>query len=342
MWMVFALASALFVSLLTPLMLRPLLHRYGIVDVPNERSSHSRPVLRALGLAPLLAVATGSLTLLSIGPLSLERGPLVIFLVVTFSAGILGLTEDVRGLPVRVRAGVQLLIGVAGGVLLLMVTGQFDWILLACPIAIAGYINVANFMDGINAVSGMHGAIVGVAYALIGVLVDSQWLMAAGLILALAFFAFLPWNVLGSGAFLGDVGSYLLGAGVATIGVIALAFGAPFLAVVGPLMIYLGDTAITLIRRIARGERWYAAHRSHVYQRLTDLGLNHYQAAALVSGATLLTAVMGLLSVGRSEFAVVALAGAMVVVTVGYIASPRVIGLKRKPEAGIDREVSAL
>ena len=63
-------------------------------------------------------------------------------------------------------------------------------------VAIAVYINAANFMDGVDGMSGLHGFVVGLTYATIGAMVGAPWLVAGGAMLAAAFLGFLPWNVL--------------------------------------------------------------------------------------------------------------------------------------------------
>ncbi len=72
--------------------------------------------------------------------------------------------------------------------------------------------------------------------------------------------------------FLGDVGSYLLGASIAALAVAGFLSGVYVEYVLSPILVYAADTGYTLLRRIKAGERWYASHREHVYQRLTDVG----------------------------------------------------------------------
>ena len=75
--------------------------------------------------------------------------------------GSIGLVEDVRGIPTRRRAFLQAGVGLTGATAIVAVSGAPSiWILLGA-VAIAVYINAANFMDGIDGMSGMHGVVVG-------------------------------------------------------------------------------------------------------------------------------------------------------------------------------------
>jgi UDP-GlcNAc:undecaprenyl-phosphate GlcNAc-1-phosphate transferase len=134
---------------------------------------------------------------------------------------------------------------------------------------IAAYINVANFMDGIDGISSLHGVVVGGSFVVIGGVWAADWMMVTGAVLVASFLGFLPWNVLRKRTFLGDSGSYLLGGGVAGTAVAAVISGIPPLAALSPLALYVGDTGITLLRRVRAGEVWHEPHRSHVYQRLS-------------------------------------------------------------------------
>ena len=326
MLLTFSVALALLVSLAAPLRIKPMLQRLEVIDVPNERSSHSRPVIRGVGLAPLLAVAAAFAVLLLGGPHNGALGPLTVIVMVALAAGLLGWLEDWLGLRVAVRAGGQLVIGLAGAGALVSLAGSAWWLVPILGVCIAGYINVANFMDGINGISGFHGVVAGAAFAIIGGLGNVSWMVPAGLIIGAAFLGFLPWNLMQDGMFLGDVGSYLLGGSLAAVAVAALVSGVPILAVVGPLAIYLADSSVTLVRRIVRGEPWYVAHRTHVYQRLTDLQLSHIQVSFVVTIATMMTAASGLLVLESLELWPISVAFLLATVAL-YLSSGRIFSL---------------
>ena len=329
---IFALAFVL--GALLPFAVRPILHRYNMVDVPNERSSHTAPTYRGMGLA------TAAATLLAFVAATLfgwtYRSSESLQLAVTIAAAILcalalGWMEDIRGVSIVRRAGLQLVIGVLVSVSFATVQGTNILLLILGAIFIAGYINVANFMDGINGISGAHGLVAGLAYALTGWMVNLPWLALAGVAVAGAFAAFLPWNVRpGKNVFLGDAGSYVLGAALGTLAVGAWFADVPFLLAFAPLMTYLADAGTTLFRRFMAGEQWYKPHRTHTYQRLTDVGFSHLGSTAVVTGTTILVWV--LLAFASDLYAagsVVATVGVVLValaVLVVYLRMPQLFG----------------
>ncbi len=317
-------AVAFLASLLLPFAFIPLLRRLGVVDVPNERSSHTKTVIRGVGATIAAGVLLGLGTSLVTGYVPVDRSLVLLLMGVIASASLLGWVEDFRGLSVKVRFGLQLVIGAAGTTALAAALGQSFWWVPVGTLVIAGYINVANFMDGVNGISGLHGLAVGVLYAVAGVFSDQVWLIAAGTVIAAAFAAFLPWNLGRGSVFMGDVGSYLLGASIAGTAVAAFLAGVYVEYLLFPILIYLLDSFTTLVRRIWRGERWYAAHRQHVYQRLTDAGLTHLQSASVVTVATVLIGGTGLVT-GGSGWGITA-AGTLFVAAVAalYLASPRI------------------
>ncbi|MEV8337116.1 UDP-phosphate alpha-N-acetyl-D-fucosaminephosphotransferase [Leucobacter sp. NPDC077196] len=348
---------ALVGSVLLPFAVRPLLIRLGIMDVPNERSSHERPVLRGLGLAVLIAMllAGGIAVVALAGGSEAPPGWLMLLIVVIGSlcAGLLGLAEDLKGLSVAVRSALLLAIALGAAVTLLLSaqpgvslapaigggSASFAFIggsaafplWIAVPLAIyavlfiSSYINVANFMDGLNGISGFHGVIAGGAFAAAGWFVGLPWLLVAGLVLAAGFAGFLPWNLTKPGAFLGDVGSYLLGGATAITSFAALVAGVPLLATIGPMVIYFGDVAVTLVKRVRAGRRWDEPHKEHTYQRIQQLGYTHVQASAITAGATLATSILGLVSIFTSTAGAIALFAAGLVVLVLYLLLPRLL-----------------
>ncbi|WP_427019006.1 UDP-phosphate glycosyltransferase [Pseudarthrobacter sp. P1] len=300
-------ATALLASLFLPFAVKPWLVRRGVLDVPTARSSHTEPTIRGMGItvaaALLLSMAVAWLALL-LGPQEEAAGPAVVLVsaLVMAAAAVIGWIEDFRGIAIKFRAVLQLGIGLAGSLALAAaLPGQNVWWVPAGAVAVAAYINVANFMDGINGISGMHGLLVGLFYAAAGLLTGHLWLVLAGAGIAAAFAGFLPWNLSRGNVFLGDVGSYLLGASIAVTAVAAFLAKVPVEYIFSPVLIYLADTFITLIRRIASGQRWYAAHRQHAYQRLTIVGLSHLQATAVVSAATVATGLLGIVSTRAGE-----------------------------------------
>ncbi|MBG6223592.1 UDP-N-acetylmuramyl pentapeptide phosphotransferase/UDP-N-acetylglucosamine-1-phosphate transferase [Arthrobacter sp. CAN_A2] len=316
---------ALGLSLALPVVVKPLLKRWGVVDIPNDRSSHNTVVIRGMGMAVAVAILVALAVSLAIGVVAVDRSLVLVVIGMVGAASTLGWIEDFRGLSIRVRASAQLLIGVLGTIVLATtIEDSSYWWVPVGAIAVATYINAANFMDGINGISGMHGLVVGLFYSWAGVLSDQVWLTVAGLVVAAAFAGFLPWNLGRGFVFLGDVGSYLLGASIAAIAVTGLLAGVYLEYLLSPVLIYLADTFTTFLRRARRGERLSVAHRQHVYQRLTDTGLSHVQVALFVSILSVLTGAAGfVLATAPAPLAVSASLFAAAVVAL-YLYSPRI------------------
>ena len=327
MLLALCIGAAFLASLLLPFLFIPFLRRLGVLDIPNERSSHSKVIIRGVGVTIAAGVLLGTGLSLLTGLVAIDI--MLILMALIAAASLLGWIEDFRGLSVRVRAGLQLLLGIFATTALVWTMEQSYWWVPVGALAIAAYINVANFMDGVNGISGLHGIAVGVLYAVAGQLSDHVWMTVAGAVTAAAFAAFLPWNLGRGSVFMGDVGSYLLGAALSGTAVAAFLAGVNVEYLLFPVAIYLADTFSTLLRRMSRGERWYAAHRQHVYQRLTDAGLSHLQSAGIVTGCTLLTGGAGLVIAGADDVPKIVLTLFAAGVVVFYLLSPRVFGRRR-------------
>lgn len=328
-------AVTLLLSLTLPVLVKPLLQRLGIVDIPTSRSSHERPVLRGLGLAVLGAMVVGgvlAILLLSFDePGSQADVPaswvtLTCVIAIALGSGMLGFAEDLAGVSVRMRSLLLLTIAFATGLLLVLSTNMSVWlgvlIVIYAVFFVSGYINVANFMDGLNGISGFHGVLAGITFMVAGHLADMDWLIVAGALLAAGYAGFLPWNLSKPGAFLGDVGSYLLGGATAATSLFAFVNGVPLLATIGPMVMYFGDVAVTLIRRVREGKQWDEPHKEHAYQRLQQEGLSHVAASGITVAYSAVTSVLGLVSmVVAPGWRVVLFVGG-VVALVGYLLLP--------------------
>ena len=110
--------------------------------------------------------------------------------------------------------------------------------------------------------------------------------------------------------------------------------GVPVEAVLGPLALYLADTAWTLQRRIRAGERWLQAHRTHVYQRWCDAGWSHQEVTLLTGALTILLTLLGTVSLSRDLRARAAADLIGLAVLAAYLCSPamfRHLGLHSDP-----------
>ncbi len=314
---------AFFVSLLSPFVVIPSLLRHNIVDLPNGRSSHKQIAVRGVGISPTLGLLAGLGLLLFWIPTPVP-GSVFILAVTAFLAAGVGFVEDVRGIPVRIRAALQVLIGLLASIAIGLQFMQPWWLLVIFAVGMAAYINIANFMDGIDGLSGLHGVVVGCFFGILGDIQNLSWLSAAGWIVAAVFLGFIPWNLFRKGTFLGDVGSYLLGAVVAVIAALAVAAGVSALIALSPLAIYVFDTGMTLASRVLKGERWFEAHRSHSYQRLTQLGIPHLAVALIVALGMVLTGAMGLLVAEQPTLWPVLVVG-LIIVVLAYFSLPFVL-----------------
>lgn len=248
--------------------------RHRLLDLPGERRSHAVPTPRGGGLGITLALLAGVALAIAVGMLPAPAG-------LAFATGLLlvagiGWVDDHRPLSPWLRLGVQ---GLAGGVLAIgMLAMQVPWpgVLLAAA-AVPVLVNVWNFMDGIDGIATTQAMI---ALACFAVLAPAPVDTAAWAAFA-ACCGFLPFNYPRARIFLGDVGSGTLGYVLAAVGAwtasAVVADGAPQRAwvLVLPLAAFLVDASLTLAGRIARGERWWLPHVSHLYQRWARRGSGH-------------------------------------------------------------------
>ena len=191
------------------------------------------------------------------------------------------LVDDLRGLPIVWRLLGQT---AAVAVALAWMPGNAPYFAGLLPSALDAaaaavlwiwFINLFNFMDGIDGIAGTESACLGVGVAVVCLVagVDRDFAVY-GLTAAAAALGFLCWNWHPAKIFFGDVGSVPLGflLGWLLLGLAAEGLWAA--ALILPLY-YLADATITLVRRAARGEAVWRAHRAHFYQLAVQRGLSH-------------------------------------------------------------------
>lgn len=312
---------------LTPLTVA-LLRRSQILDRPSSRSSHSEPVPRGGGFALAVAAMTAAAVSTRI-----SGAPATALLVAGGTFGLIGLVEDIRGIPPAPRLALHAMAAaVALPWLTVDVTGSSLWrVVFAVGVLVwlVSFVNSFNFMDGINGISVAHALVAGTAFVIVGTTVDLPVLTVGGAILVAVALAFAPFNFPTAVCFLGDVGSYFIGAWLAVLVVIGLRAGVAPEAMLAPAGVYVLDTASTLIRRVRMGESWWQPHSSHVYQRLTRAGWSHTRTTAFVAATMLACSVLGTFSlVTPTAVRVVADAGIGVALAV-YVTMPRRVTQRR-------------
>jgi UDP-N-acetylmuramyl pentapeptide phosphotransferase/UDP-N-acetylglucosamine-1-phosphate transferase len=291
-------------AFLVALALVPLLVRFAIgrdlLDVPNSRSSHEIPTPRLGGLAVIAGVWAAA-------PLT---GGSFLFLVTATLAGVVGLLDDFVDLKFWMKAAGQ---ATAAFVLLFLApppiceaAGTFWPITLLFGVVwIVAVVNAYNFMDGIDGIAG-GTAILNALF--LAALVGTSAGLGVGLAaLAAAVGGFMLWNVSPARIFLGDSGSHFVGF---FLGAVALytepverAGGAlgPYLAFAVAAAVFapfLFDTAFTLVRRAKARKNVFAAHREHIYQRITPDPAKHRQVSNVYFAFSAVAGLAALLASG--------------------------------------------
>jgi Fuc2NAc and GlcNAc transferase len=279
--LVLAFATGVLALALTAVMARQARAR-GLLDVPNERSSHTRPTPRGGGAAivvtlslgfallaalqridvPLLAALAGGLPVAAIGFLDDRRPvPARLRLLTHFAAAIWGLAW-LGGLP-PLRFGEHVAVGGPGGFVIAM-------------LGVVWVTNLFNFMDGIDGIAASEATFMSWAAASLTGLSVAGGVQWAEVLCGASCLGFLRWNWPAAKIFMGDVGSGFLGYTLAILAVAAsradpvglwvwLILGGAFFV----------DATTTLVRRSLRREHVHLAHRSHAYQWLARRWRSH-------------------------------------------------------------------
>ncbi len=288
-----AFAVAGVVSLvLTPLAIRAAL-RLGVLDRPGEHKSHRTPTPYLGGVAIVLAVT------LAITVAALVRGEsiatltqLLGILAIALGMAATGLIDDLRGLPVVVRFGLQLAaaLGLWSLDVRVALTGE---LLIDLPLTVlwtVGITNAMNLLDNMDGLSASTATIASLWFGAIA-LVNGQFLVGAlAFAVAGAAAGFLRDNRPPARIYMGDAGSLFLGVMLASLGMllsldrgVLVAAAVPVLILTVPVL----DTALVTVARIRHGISPFQGGRDHTSHRLVRIGLPVPIAVGLIAMASL-------------------------------------------------------
>jgi len=291
-----AVVAAIICAVLIRL-LKPWLQRYALAR-PNARSSHVVPTPQGAGIAVIAA----TLLVAGVAAMLLHIGAQRTLFASTIFIALVGIADDIKPIPVLPRLLLQS--AAVGAVIFAMPTELrvapiLPLIVERGVMLVAGlwFVNLVNFMDGLDLMTAAEVVPVAGALVLLGWLGDllvTPTIMAASL--GGAMLGFAPFNRPVAKVFLGDVGSLPIGLLLGWCLLQLALTGHVAAALLLPLY-YLMDATLTLLRRMAGGEPFWAAHRSHFYQRATDNGYSVMQVVSEVFVLNLMLAALAIASV---------------------------------------------
>jgi UDP-N-acetylmuramyl pentapeptide phosphotransferase/UDP-N-acetylglucosamine-1-phosphate transferase len=276
--------------------------RWGLTDIPNERSSHSRPTPKGGGIGILAAVLICSISF------SIPKSFWIPAVLLSFFS-LFGDHSEIRPqirLLFQFTAGTILLIGILIG----NGSGIASYTLIPLLATfVVGTANYYNFMDGINGIAAITGLF---GFGLLG------WFAAAGaadpkiialcVCMSLSCLGFLPFNIYKARAFMGDVGSVLLGFVFAGLVVWVSRSYLDFVCATSFLFPFYADELTTLFVRIKDGDRLLRPHRKHLYQLLTnEYRILHWKVSLGYGAFQLIVGVSILLLKGAGSMAVLSM-----------------------------------
>ena len=295
--------AALLCSLaLTPVAIK-LAHKWGVVDMPNERKVHNSAMPRMGGLAIYGGFMAGMLLLGRF-----DRQTLSLIASATIVMGI-GLYDDMHGISPKLKLLGQVLASlvlVQSGVVVQFLTNPFNGGVMslgffAYPLTIVwlvGISNAINLVDGLDGLSAGISAISALTISVICYIRGDGLTCVIAAIVAAAALGFLRFNFHPAKTFMGDCGSLFLGFLLGALSVMGFSKGATLISIFCPFLIVgipICDTFFAIIRRSVQKKPIFQADKGHLHHCLLSCGLSHSQTVLVIYAISLLMSVAAVL-----------------------------------------------
>lgn len=304
---ILAAIIAAFSAALTALLIRHL----RILDVPNERSSHTSPTPRGGGLAIVGGFLLGITLIYFFGDAApIKTGYFAGCLFALMLIASVSFYDDIKTRGLSIKLGAQLIaIGIVMTTGIVIDQPHLPWLgpVWLYPLTllwILGLTNAYNFMDGLDGMAAGTGVVASAFFSFIAYRQGSPFMSAASLAICAASFGFLVFNWPPAKIFMGDIGSTFLGFSFAVLAIIAARHDPAHISLlVMPLLLFhfIFDTVFTFSRRLLSKENVFQAHRSHLYQLLNRSGCSHRQVSLIYAGMAVAQGLGAILLVGVPE-----------------------------------------
>jgi len=303
-----------------------------MLDIPNERSSHSSPTPRGGGFAIAVTSLGGIVLASSLGWVSQDLATALVGGGVLIAA--IGWIDDHRSLSPLTRFAAQFIsagwamywLGGFPSLSLGIVSVKLGFMgIILGSLGIVWAINLYNFVDGIDGLAAGEAVSTGVIGGLLLLGVGKPDLAIVALLIAAANLGFLPLNWAPARLFMGDAGSGLLGYLFAVLAVASEnSGGIPLMLWVLLLGVFIFDATVTLCRRIVHGHRWYHAHHSHAYQRLVQAGRSHAQVSSMILLFNFILAILAIVAWKQPALFLAAIVVGAVLLSAAYLVVERI------------------
>lgn len=276
--------------------------RVKVLDIPNARSSHDRPVPRIGGIAIVATFFVGlsAFAVIGNGPV-VDRAQLIAFVVSSLGIAIVGFLDDLGRLrSTKVKFGAQVLaalllviFGLSFRTVSIPFVGSHDlgaWGAALTVLWLVGITNAVNFMDGLDGLVAGTCVLGAVFLAIVTFTVGGGPSFQLCILIVASTLGFLFFNYPRASIFMGDVGSQFLGFSFGALAVLAAGLEIPPASVlIVPLVFFhfIFDTLFTFFRRLISGENVSQAHRTHLYQLLNQFGFSHRSVSWFHFGMTI-------------------------------------------------------
>lgn len=285
----------------------------GMVDLPDPRKVHSKPIPRVGGWGIVIGSLVPLVILQQFTPLvqSFVIGGLTLFLY--------GLWDDARQISHSIKFVGQFfaagLVVYYGGLYVTHFPFMLEQTLdpaIGKPftvVAIVGMINAINHSDGLDGLAGGESILSLIVIAILGYMADDSFSVALAFATMGGILGFLRYNTHPALVFMGDSGSQFLGFALAFLAVYLTQVAHPALCSALPLL-FLGlpiaDIIVVLFLRIKGKMNWFKATRNHIHHRLLALGFDHYETVVIIYSVQLILVLCAIFMRYQSDFVVIA------------------------------------